>query len=157
MSQATPYDPNDPNTWSNEQQEMDLAMWFGLIEGDRDPLIAYLRSDFPISRRHRQWLIECLEGSETLHRIEFVKRRTGPGGVVDQMEKEAGKIAIVEFVEQRLGEGSSVKAAVIDASLHFKVSPTTIRSARSWSKAVKEGRISRLEFSMTGWSDNDCA
>ena len=73
------------DSWPAEQQKLDVATWFGLIDGDLGPLVEYLRSDYPVHRRMREDLARCIEGKDTLHKIVCKKQRSGPGGVRQSM------------------------------------------------------------------------
>lgn len=95
------YDPDDPYSWSEEHRRLDREAWLGLVDGDLDPLVAYLRSPYPVSRRMREDLVRCIQGDGTLHQI--VTRncggRRGTKSVRREIQNCALNFAIAGFVE----------------------------------------------------------
>lgn len=154
---AEAYDPEREATWPQGQRDLRNQAWFGLIDGDLFPLREYLLSDYPITRSMRREIAACIEGSDTLHKIECVKRRSGPGGVLSAITLQGEKIAICEFVERKIAEGCQKSAAVYDATVEFKVSRATVMKARRWGRDVKEGLAHGISFTLTGWGSKDSA
>lgn len=106
------YDPELRSTWSNEQKQLDEAAWFGLVDGDLEPLVAYLESPHPVPRRMRQDIVRCIRGDGTLHQIvtQNVGGRTGRKSVRREIDIFATDIAIAQFVDALVSDDAGCDA-----------------------------------------------
>lgn len=109
----------------SEHEELALAVIRGLFGGDLEPLVAYLRSEFPVHRVVRTELADYLEGAEGLPRIQWRGTRDH-----QKLRTSARDHLIDVFVRgYERDNGPNREAAVHAAAEAFHVSERTVWEA----------------------------